>query len=127
MGMPRESKSWPHEIQNYLGCISCPLLDRIDLNVEVPPVKFREMAGDRAGETSTQIRECVVAVRKRQQTRFARKPKISCNARMGPKELQEFCALDEATQELLKMAMTDWSLSARAFDRILKASQTIWE
>jgi magnesium chelatase family protein len=123
--MPGESKSSPREIQNYLGRISGPLLDRIDLHVEVPQVKFREISGDRTGETSAQIRERVVAARQRQQTRFAHKPRITCNARMGPKELKEFCALDDGTKELLKMAMADWNLSARAYDRILKVARTI--
>ena len=80
--MPGESKSSPREIQNYLGRISGPLLDRIDLHIEVPPVKFREIAGDRTGETSAQIRGRVVAARQRQHERFADKPKITCNARM---------------------------------------------
>jgi magnesium chelatase family protein len=123
--MPGESKSSPREIQNYLGRISGPLLDRIDLHVEVPPVKFREIAGDRTGETSADIRKRVVAARKRQQARFAHKPKITCNARMGSRELKEFCALDEATKELLQTAMSDWNLSARAYDRILKVARTV--
>jgi magnesium chelatase family protein len=123
--MPHESRSSPREIQNYLGRISGPLLDRIDLHVEVPQVKFREIAGDRTGETSAQIRERVVQARKRQQTRFAHKRKITCNALMGPKELKDFCALDEATKELLKNAMADLNLSARAYDRILKVARTI--
>src|SRR6266487_4776926 len=88
--MPGESRCSPREIQNYLGRISGPLLDRIDLHVEVPQVKFREISGEQNGETSAQIRERVVAARKRQQTRFAHKPRITCNARMGPKELKEF-------------------------------------
>jgi magnesium chelatase family protein len=95
------------------------------LHVEVPPVKFREIAGDRTGETSSQIRERVVAARQRQHERFKNKPKITCNARMGPKELKEFCALDDATKELLKNAMADLNLSARAYDRILKVARTI--
>jgi magnesium chelatase family protein len=123
--MPGESKSSPREIQNYLSRISGPLLDRIDLHVEVPQVKFREISGDRTGETSVQIRERVVAARNRQQSRFARKPRITCNARMGSKELKEFCALDEATKQLLQNAMADWNLSARAYDRILKVARTI--
>jgi len=123
--MPGESRSTPREIQNYLGRISGPLLDRIDLHVEVPQVKFREIAGDRTGETSAQIRERVVAARKRQQARFAHKPKITCNARMGTKEIKGFCALDDATKELLKFAMADLNLSARAYDRILKVARTI--
>ena len=123
--MPGESKSSPREIQNYLGRISGPLLDRIDLHIEVPPVKFREISGDRTGETSAQIRARVVAARQRQHDRFKDKPKITCNARMGSRELKKFCELDEATKELLKNAMADLNLSARAYDRILKVSRTI--
>jgi magnesium chelatase family protein len=123
--MPGESKSSPREIQNYLGRISGPLLDRIDLHVEVPQVKFREISGERTGETSVQIRERVVAARKRQHARFADKPKISCNARMGSRELKQFCELDEATRDLLKQAMAEYNLSARAYDRILKVARTI--
>lgn len=123
--MPHESKSSPREIQNYLGRISGPLLDRIDLHVEVPQVKFREISGDRTGESSAQIRERVVTARQLQQKRFAHKPKITCNARLGPKELKEYCALDDATKELLKNAMSDLNFSARAYDRILKVARTI--
>lgn len=123
--MPHESKSSPREIQNYLGRISGPLLDRVDLHVEVPQVKFREISGERTGETSAQIRERVVGARRIQQQRFAHKPKITCNARMGPKELKEFCALEETTKELLKNAMSEYNLSARAYDRILKVARTI--
>ncbi len=123
--MPGESKSSPREIQNYLGRISGPLLDRIDLHVEVPQVKFREISGDKTGESSAQIRERVIAARQRQQTRFANKPKITCNARMGPKELKEYCALDDGPKELLQMAMSELNFSARAYDRILKVARTI--
>jgi magnesium chelatase family protein len=123
--MSGESKNSPREIQNYLGRISGPLLDRIDLHIEVPPVKFREIAGDRTGETSAQIRERVIAARQRQHARFADKPKITCNARMSTRELKQFCALDEATKELLQNAMADLNLSARAYERILKVARTI--
>jgi magnesium chelatase family protein len=123
--MPHESRSSPREIQNYLGRISGPLLDRIDLHVEVPQVKFREMAAAQTGESSAQIRERVVAARRRQQDRFRGQSRATCNARMGARELKTWCALDEATGELLKMAMTDLNLSARAYDRILKVSRTI--
>ena len=95
------------------------------MHIEVPPVKFREISGDRTGETSAQIRERVVAARDRQHARFADKPKITCNARMGSKELKAFCALDDATKELLKNAMAELNLSARAYDRILKVARTI--
>ncbi len=123
--MPGESRSSPREIQNYLGRISGPLLDRIDLHVEVPQVKFQEISSDRMGETSEQIRERVVAARGIQQKRFAHKPKITCNALLGPKELKEYCRLDEGTMELLKSAMSDLNFSARAYDRILKVARTI--
>jgi len=123
--MPHESKSSPREIQNYLGRISGPLLDRIDLHIEVPAVKFREMSGERAGETSTQIRDHVIAARKLQHQRFADRPKVTCNARMGPKELKQFCTLDEQAKGMLQMAMSDMNLSARAYDRILKVARTI--
>ena len=123
--MAHESKSSPREIQNYLGRISGPLLDRIDLHVEVPQVKFREISGDKTGENSAEIRARVIAARQRQQKRFAHKPKITCNARIGPKELKAFCALNDATKEMLKMAMTELNFSARAYDRILKVARTI--
>ncbi len=123
--MPGESKSSPREIQNYLGRISGPLLDRIDLHIEVPPVKFREMSSVQPGETSAQIRERVIAARQLQQVRFQDKPKIHCNARMGARELKAFCELDEPTRDLLKHAMTEYNLSARAYDRILKVARTI--
>ncbi len=123
--MPHESKSTPREIQNYLGKISGPLLDRIDLHIEVPPVKFREMSSAAPGETSAQIPERVIAARKMQHKRFADKPRITCNARMGSRELKTFCELDEDTRELLKQAMTEYNLSARAYDRILKVARTI--
>ena len=123
--MPGESRSSPREIQTYLGRISGPLLDRIDLHVEVPQVKFQEISAERTGEDSATIRERVVAARKRQQERFAHKRTITCNARMGPRELKSYCALDEATKELLKFAMADLNLSARAYDRVLKVARTI--
>ena len=123
--MPAESRCSPREIQSYLGRISGPLLDRIDLHIEVPQVKFRELSAMRPGEASAQIRERVVAARQRQLERFSDRPKIRCNARMGSRELKTYCDIDEATQELLKFAMTDLNLSARAYDRILKVARTI--
>ncbi|PYJ80860.1 MAG: magnesium chelatase, partial [Verrucomicrobia bacterium] len=123
--MPGESRCSPREIQSYLNRVSGPLLDRIDIHVEVPAVKFREIASERTGETSAQIRERVVAARRRQQERFKGKARVTCNARMGTRELKAYCALDEATMELLKMAMAELKLSARAYDRILKVARTI--
>jgi magnesium chelatase family protein len=123
--MPGESHSSPREIQNYLGRISGPMLDRIDLHVEVPAVKFREITAEKTGESSAQIRERVVAARQRQHARFADKKSITCNARMGTRELKKYCAIDDATKELLQFAMADLHLSARAYDRILKVARTI--
>src|SRR5947208_14655130 len=97
--MPGESRSTPREIQNYLGRVSGPLLDRIDLHVEVPAVKFREISSERTGEMSAQIRDRVIAARQRQQNRFKEKPKITCNARMGSRELKSYCALTEADRK----------------------------
>jgi magnesium chelatase family protein len=123
--MPAESRSSPREIQNYLGRISGPLLDRIDLHIEVPAVKFREITSERTGEMSSEIRARVVAARQRQQERYKGRPKVTCNARMGSRELKQHCELDEATLGLLKFAMNDLNLSARAYDRILKVARTI--
>jgi magnesium chelatase family protein len=123
--MPGESRSTPREIQNYLGKISGPLLDRIDMHVEVPAVRFREISSDRPSEPSVKIRERVIAARKRQQQRFAGRSRVSCNARMTTRDLKEHCALDNTSMELLKFAMADMRLSARAYDRILKVARTI--
>ena len=123
--MPHESKCSPREIQNYLGRISGPLLDRVDLHIEVAAVKFREMTSERTGESSAPIRERVMTARVLQQKRYASRPRVTCNARMGTKELKAYCALDDGTLDLLKMAMTEMNLSARAYDRILKVARTI--
>src|SRR5438309_8074161 len=123
--MPGESRCSPREIQSYLNRVSGPLLDRIDIHVEVPAVKFREITAERTGETSAQIRERVVAARRRQQERFGSKRNLTWNEGMGTRELKAYCALDEATMELLKMAMAELKLSARAYDRILKVARTI--
>jgi magnesium chelatase family protein len=122
--MPHESRSTPREIQNYLGRISGPLLDRIDIHIEVPQVKFRDITDARTGESSKSIRERVVAARVIQQKRFAGR-KVSSNARMGSRELKEFCAVDDSTLEMLKLAMHEMKLSARAYDRIMKVARTI--
>lgn len=121
--MPGESRSSPREIQSYLGRVSGPLLDRIDLHLEVPPVKFAEMTGGRPGEPSAAVRERVIAARRRQQARFG--GRITCNARMGSRELKACATPDQATLELLRHAMQELRLSARAYDRILKVARTI--
>ena len=123
--MPGESNCSPKQIQNYLGKISGPLLDRIDLHVEVPQVKFNEIMAERTGETSAAIRKRVIAAREIQQSRFSAKPRVTCNARMGSREIEARCRLNESTTDLLRYAMTDMNLSARAYDRILKVARTI--
>ncbi len=122
--MPHESRCSPREIANYLNRISGPLLDRIDLHVEVPPVRFQEIASASRGEPSTAIRSRVVAARERQVGRF-RHRRITCNARMGSRELEQHCRLDETSRDLLHAAMADLHLSARAYDRILRVARTI--
>lgn len=123
--MPAESRSSPRDIQNYLNRISGPLLDRIDIHVEVPQVKFQEMTSGKPGESSATIRERVITARQVQQKRFAGKPRLTCNARMGSKELKSYCALDDTARDMLQLAMSDMNLSARAYDRILKVARTI--
>ncbi|MSU40384.1 MAG: ATP-binding protein [Pedosphaera sp.] len=123
--MPAESSSSPREIQNYLGRISGPLLDRIDLHLEMAPVKFRDLSEGLPGETSEVIRQRVVAARTRQLARFHDSPTVQCNAHMGPRELKTWCKLDDIAHELLGAAMTELNLSARAHDRILKVARTI--
>ncbi len=123
--MPHESRSSPREIQNYLGRISGPLLDRIDLHIEVPPVPFGEISSSRPGESSADIRSRVVVARLAQRQRFAHRPRVTCNARMGPRDLKTYCHIDSPLLELLKTALTDTGLSARAYDRILKVARTI--
>jgi magnesium chelatase family protein len=124
--MPHESRSSPQQIQNYLGRISGPLLDRIDLHIEVPSVPFRFISSNQpAAESSEQIRKRVIAARQKQTERFALSPHIRANARMGSRELSKFCNLDSDCLNLLKMAMNEMHLSARAYDRIRKVARTI--
>ncbi len=120
----KECTCTPHQIQKYLSKISGPLLDRIDLHIEVPSLKWKEITGDQAGESSADIRERVEKARKIQQDRFSSEG-IHCNAQMTTQHLRRFCALDEPSQSLLKAAMEKFGLSARAYDRILKVARTI--
>lgn len=113
------------QIQKYMAKISGPLLDRIDIHIEVPAVKYKELSSKSTGEKSEQIRQRVIAAREIQQKRFANKKNIHSNADMGSKEIKEFCQLDSSGEELLKTAMIKLGLSARAYDRILKVSRTI--
>ncbi len=121
----KECSCTPQQIQRYSGKISGPLLDRIDIHVEVPAVKYQELSSNRNGESSEKVRARVIAARKKQSERFKDNRAIFKNADMGTKEIRQYCRLDTASQDLLKMAMTKLGLSARAYDRILKVSRTI--
>jgi magnesium chelatase family protein len=105
--------------------ISGPLLDRIDLHIEVPAVKYKELASKEAGECSARIRERVILARDIQIKRFEGRNGMYCNADMQSRDIQNFCRLDSGGEELLKMAITKLGLSARAYDRILKVARTI--
>jgi magnesium chelatase family protein len=105
--------------------ISGPLLDRIDLHIEVPAVKYKELASKNAGEHSKTIRDRVITAREVQVKRFAGRKGMFSNADMQSKDILSFCNLDSAGEELLKMAITKLGLSARAYDRILKVARTI--
>ena len=115
----------PGVVQKYLSKISGPLLDRIDLHVEVTPVNFNELSSDRLTEKSETIRERVIQARDIQTKRFEEKQDVFCNAQMSPNMVRNICRISEAGQALLKQAMEKLGLSARAYDRILKVSRTI--
>lgn len=117
--------STPAEMQRYLGKISGPLLDRIDLHIEVTPVKFEELSDTRKGEPSKEIRKRVVKARAIQSERFKNYEEIHYNAQMGVRQIRKFCKLDDASNKMLETAMKKLNLSARAYDRILKVSRTI--
>lgn len=112
-------------IQRYMSKISGPLLDRIDIQIEVGAVKYSELSSKEKGESSREIRNRVIKARQIQSLRFVDNLLINNNADMASKEVRQYCKLDNAGSELLKMAMTKLGLSARAYDRILKVSRTI--
>jgi len=115
----------PGIVQRYLNRISGPLLDRIDLHVEVVPVSFDELSREKKSESSLDIRERVQTARKIQEERFDENNGVFCNAQMATRELRKVCQINTAGQNLLKTAMNKLNLSARAYDRILKVSRTI--
>ena len=121
----KECVCGPGVVQKYLNKISGPLLDRIDIHVEVVPVAFNELSSDRLSEPSINIRDRVIRAREIQQQRFGGKDGIYSNAQMSSKQVREICTINEAGQNLLKTAMARLNLSARAYDRILKVSRTI--
>jgi len=121
----KECSCLPYMIQKYLTKISGPLLDRIDLHIEVPAVRYRELASKESSESSERIRERVTAARELQAARFRGRKGLFANADMQSKDIREFCQIDDAGEQLLKMAMTKLGLSARGYDRILKVARTI--
>ena len=123
--LKRECRCSPVQVQRYRQRISGPLLDRIDLHIEVPAVEYRDVASDRLEENSSSIRQRIAAAREHQQARFSKDGKTTCNARMTTKHLKQYCRLTTDSNELIRVAMTDLNLSARAYDRILKVSRTI--
>ena len=115
----------PHEMQRYMNKISGPLLDRIDIHIEVTPVPFDKLSDERKAETSVAIRKRVTHAREIQSSRFEAIPNLHYNAQMSTKHIREYCALDDTSKALLKNAMERLNLSARAYDRILKVARTI--
>jgi magnesium chelatase family protein len=122
----RECRCTPLQIQRYVGRISGPLLDRIDIHIDVPAVRFKELVGETPPDTesSVSIRERVIGARAAQQKRFADE-KIYANAGMSPRMIRRYCRIDPESEQMLECAMTRLGLSARAYDRILKVSRTI--
>jgi magnesium chelatase family protein len=115
----------PGIVQKYLNKVSGPLLDRIDIHIEVTPVSFNELSGRPGGDSSERVRARVIEARTIQQTRYETRPGMNCNAQMDSKCLKEYCAIDDAGKRLLATAMERLKLSARAYDRILKVARTI--
>jgi magnesium chelatase family protein len=120
----RQCQCTPPQVEKYMGKVSGPLLDRIDIHLEVPAVPFRELSASRAGTSSSQMREAVLAAREHQARRFADLATRS-NARMTSKQIREFCPLEPAAIDLLRGAVADLGLSARAHDKVLRVARTI--
>ena len=116
----RACKCSPLDVQRYRQRISGPLLDRIDLHVEVPSIKYEHLTDQSLAESSAAIRARVVAAREVQRGRAGKN-----NSRLTPRQIRTYCKLDETGSELLKMATSELNLSARAYDRVLKVSRTI--
>ena len=121
----RECSCPPGSVQKYLNKISGPLLDRIDLHVEVTPVAFSELSSGKAQENSCSIRDRVINARDIQELRYKDNPGVYCNAQMSSKMLKDICVISQVSANLLKAAMEKLNLSARAYDRIIKVSRTI--
>jgi magnesium chelatase family protein len=115
----------PQQIQRYMAKVSGPLLDRIDLHIEVPAVQYKDLSSKESGESSGRIRARVMRARATQAKRFAGRKGLYANADMQSKGIPRYCALDPAGEALLKMAITKLGFSGRAYDRILKVGRTI--
>ncbi len=115
----------PGMIQRYVSKVSGPLLDRIDIHIEVPALRYQELASKKPGEPSTVIRGRVNTARERQSERFIGSKRLFCNAHMGSRDIRKYCQITSDAEELLKNAITKFGLSARAYDRILKVARTI--
>ena len=113
------------QVRKYLGRVSGPLLDRIDLQIEILPLSFEEVSRTGVAESSASIRERVIKARQIQEERFREEPGVHCNAQMTPALLRQYCQLDEKALNMIQRAMTRLDLSARAYDRILKVARTI--
>jgi len=120
----RECRCTPSQIHRYMSRISGPLLDRVDIHVDVPALRYRELAGEYSGEASSQVRQRVNEARKVQRERF-KGHRIFCNGAMTSRHIKKFCQLDQEGRDVLKMAINELGISARAYDRILKVSRTI--
>jgi magnesium chelatase family protein len=120
----KDCKCTPNQIEKYLSRISGPLIDRIDIHIEVPPVPYRELRSKHDGSDSATMREQVLAARHRQSERFGRES-TTLNSRMSSRQLRSHCRLDEAGEQMLKQALTELGLSARAHDKILRVARTI--
>ena len=121
----RKCTCLPNQVSKYMNKISGPLMDRIDIQVEIEPVEFDDMASRAPAESSAAIRTRVMAAREIQQTRFKGLPGIHCNAQMSGRQLRQFAWPDEAGLKKLKDRMTKLNMSARAFDRILRVARSI--
>ncbi len=120
-----ECRCTPTAIQRYHTKISGPLLDRIDIHIEVPSLKYDELKSTQPGESSVEIRARINNARKLQLERFKSKRKIYCNAHLGSKHIRKYCSIDDQSQSLLKTAIERFGLSARAYDKVLKVARTI--
>jgi magnesium chelatase family protein len=120
----RECRCTPHQVRRYRARLSGPLLDRLDIHLDVPPVPVRELGGESRQEPSAAIRARVLAARARQTARY-RHERLYCNAQLKPRHIKKYCAIGAPVRELLEQAMTRLGLSARAYGRILRVARTI--